>query len=547
MVKNVIIEELQEKFSDIDGGLVHLMFEELGGNIDLCVKKLQCLSAHAHKNASSADSGSFRTTSTYRSAVRRDGHLHEGSGQEHARCHRRAVSEQPGPWRGGRHQLIESSCLPPQSLFDETSFLASAFGIDYELVSDVLDEVQGDVERAFEVLVCLSETPRTASQTSSTSSRIPFQHVVVANLHGDGCSTDVLSTGNSVVSESSDTKCTGMSLEQPALSICLQPINKDEAIDILKSLFCNAPLSLLEETWTQCDGDVGRSVKSLDSILYEEDCPKFRCTSSNVNKLAKSVQGAQSSSTASSRNLYGAEDWKRSTADESDSIRRQRLAGIPGVDATQWPPSGGSGFPDNSIPFERTVQRECASFSLPQMRARYFECLTKRANASKLSYSARCRHAEVLLKTKQAEELRRAQERLKWESGRQIFLSSNQVFLSRMDHLRNPASSSSRISSLVAENWVVDLHGLYVDEAVHFLIETMSKIKELFQLRNPADNQRTVLGKPLLHMVTGIGNNSAQRRRPRIATAVQEYLHQNGYKWRYGSPGVYLVDLASRY
>eukprot|EP00921_Rhytidocystis_pertsovi_P015217 GHVQ01024285.1.p1 GENE.GHVQ01024285.1~~GHVQ01024285.1.p1 ORF type:complete len:206 (+),score=12.04 GHVQ01024285.1:709-1326(+) len=189
-----------------------------------------------------------------------------------------------------------------------------------------------------------------------------------------------------------------MSLEQPALSICLQPINKDEAIDILKSLFCNAPLSLLEETWTQCDGDVGRSVKSLDSILYEEDCPKFRCTSSNVNKLAKSVQGAQSSSTASSRNLYGAEDWKRSTADESDSIRRQRLAGIPGVDATQWPPSGGSGFPDNSIPFERTVQvgqfvrsqfkscfvqRECASFSLPQMRARYFECLTKRANASK--------------------------------------------------------------------------------------------------------------------------------------------------------------------
>eukprot|EP01069_Polyplicarium_translucidae_P006987 Polyplicarium_translucidae@DN3048_c0_g1_i12.p1 len=210
---------------------------------------------------------------------------------------------------------------------------------------------------------------------------------------------------------------------------------------------------------------------------------------------------------------------------------RQRLLGFP-RQGTQDRCGGDADFErllrcggaKHAVRFEATPMpqqssREAAArvrteyLGLIKARNELFRCASLAKSNGKFTEHSRLQ--------REGEEMHEAAVSSKWRGARRI------VERNERTHGRGPE--------------LLDLHGLFVDEALYFL-EVRLESRETSVRESSWWLQDTGNEAPLLHVVTGVGKHSHATRGPRLRRAVIGYLYTHGWQWRDGQPGVILVS-----
>lgn len=132
-------------------------------------------------------------------------------------------------------------------------------------------------------------------------------------------------------------------------------------------------------------------------------------------------------------------------------------------------------------------------------------------------------------------------EALRFEAATNIFHEMNpnmRTFFDATDNLLGnfKGSVSNNFMSHICLPEFIDLHGLYVDEAVHYLDMFLEKC--LCTLKSPRFNHT----RHIIHIITGIGRHSINNR-AKLPRSVMTYLSTKKTKWRLGAEGVIVVLL----
>ena len=106
---------------------------------------------------------------------------------------------------------------------------------------------------------------------------------------------------------------------------------------------------------------------------------------------------------------------------------------------------------------------------------------------------------------------------------------------------RNPEWCAQRASGRIPDPFVLDLHTLYVAEAVELLAAELPAVREMVGIGRGSGMNPS---RAVLQLIVGLGKHREGKHSEGLNAGVKRFLSEVGVAWQEGTPGTISVDLS---